>query len=519
MWKASAGVPLNITSSADDDWETDSDFINDVTEEEQRWGSRTIPGSGRFGDSIDMNQLREEVAQADALRKKKELEEGPNASYGYGGKFGVQSDRMDRSAVGHDYVANVEKHASQIDYRTGFGGKFGIQTDRIDKCAATYDSYEKLQKHPSQKDYATGFGGKYGIQKDRQDKCAVGWDHKETLEKHESQKDYAVGFGGKFGIQKDRQDKSAVGYDHTEDIPKHHSQVDHKKGFGGKFGVQTDRVDKSAHNFNEQTEEIGTKYEKEKPFSGNAKPSSLRAKFENLAKQSEEELKKRNEEEQRRRRQRDLLEKEEAQKREEERLKLLNEKEKEEQCKLNKNVSVTESNPIITKSEVDTSAFEKIDTINKNNSVTSTINFKKDFKQLSDTEKNLINSMQNSRMLDDDDSTENEIKENVNKFNDVPAKQNDFSKEKHFNEKIESNADNKQNIMNGQENPHIPEVELVDTGYKAIALYDYQASADDEISFDPDDVITHIEMIDEGWWRGYCKGQYGLFPANYVALQ
>lgn len=40
---------------------------------------------------------------------------------------------MDRSAVGHDYVANVEKHASQIDYRTGFGGKFGIQTDRIDK--------------------------------------------------------------------------------------------------------------------------------------------------------------------------------------------------------------------------------------------------------------------------------------------------------------------------------------------------------------------------------------------------
>lgn len=26
-------------------------------------------------------------------------------------------------------------------------------------------------------------------------------------------------------------------------------------------------------------------------------------------------------------------------------------------------------------------------------------------------------------------------------------------------------------------------------------------------------------QIDEGWWRGYCKGQYGLFPANYVALQ
>jgi cortactin len=28
-----------------------------------------------------------------------------------------------------------------------------------------------------------------------------------------------------------------------------------------------------------------------------------------------------------------------------------------------------------------------------------------------------------------------------------------------------------------------------------------------------------VEMIDEGWWRGYCHGQYGLFPANYVQLQ
>jgi len=29
----------------------------------------------------------------------------------------------------------------------------------------------------------------------------------------------------------------------------------------------------------------------------------------------------------------------------------------------------------------------------------------------------------------------------------------------------------------------------------ATALYDYQAAADDEISFDPDDLITHIEMV------------------------
>lgn len=26
-------------------------------------------------------------------------------------------------------------------------------------------------------------------------------------------------------------------------------------------------------------------------------------------------------------------------------------------------------------------------------------------------------------------------------------------------------------------------------------------------------------QIDKGWWRGLCKGQYGLFPANYVELK
>jgi len=40
-----------------------------------------------------MSQLREEVTKAHEVQKKKEMEEGPQAAYGYGGKFGVQSDR------------------------------------------------------------------------------------------------------------------------------------------------------------------------------------------------------------------------------------------------------------------------------------------------------------------------------------------------------------------------------------------------------------------------------------------
>ncbi|XP_028270668.1 drebrin-like b isoform X2 [Parambassis ranga] len=61
--------------------------------------------------------------------------------------------------------------------------------------------------------------------------------------------------------------------------------------------------------------------------------------------------------------------------------------------------------------------------------------------------------------------------------------------------------------------------ETSDKGVCARALYDYQAADDTEISFDPDEIITGIEMIDEGWWRGYGPdGHFGMFPANYVEL-
>ncbi|KAJ8400965.1 hypothetical protein AAFF_G00389220 [Aldrovandia affinis] len=64
-----------------------------------------------------------------------------------------------------------------------------------------------------------------------------------------------------------------------------------------------------------------------------------------------------------------------------------------------------------------------------------------------------------------------------------------------------------------------PPEETADRGICARALYDYQAADDTEISFDPDEIITGIEMIDEGWWRGYSPdGRFGMFPANYAYI-
>lgn len=36
---------------------------------------------------------------------------------GFGGKFGVQKDRQDKSAVGYDHTEEIPKHHSQTDHK------------------------------------------------------------------------------------------------------------------------------------------------------------------------------------------------------------------------------------------------------------------------------------------------------------------------------------------------------------------------------------------------------------------
>lgn len=45
---------------------------------------------------------------------------------------------MDKSAMGHNFIGKAEKHESQICSR-GFGGKFGVEKDRMDKSAVGFE--------------------------------------------------------------------------------------------------------------------------------------------------------------------------------------------------------------------------------------------------------------------------------------------------------------------------------------------------------------------------------------------
>ncbi|XP_074554926.1 src substrate protein p85-like isoform X3 [Halichoeres trimaculatus] len=475
MWKSVVGHNVSMKVAEGDDWETDPDFENDVSEQEQRWGAKTIEGSGRK-EHISVAELRNKVTEEH--KKVKQKDETPKASYGYGGKFGVEKDRMDKVALGHDYVAEVEQHSSQKDAAKGFGGKYGVQRDRVDQSAVGFEYKGEVQQHASQKDYSKGFGGKYGVEKEKKDKAALGYDYKGETEKHQSQKDYSKGFGGKYGVEKEKKDKAALGYDYKGETEKHQSQKDYSAGFGGRYGVQADRMDKSAAGFAD-IESPTSAYEKTQPIEAStAGAGKLKARFENMAKASEEENRKKAEEERARRQARESREREAARQRQEE-------ERRREQDEPPPPLPDVPSEPY---GQTHHDKPKRPETPEPEPEPEPEEPEYEEPPALPPRSEDYLDEMEAPplprRSVDMEEEAE---------YEDVagpppppPAADNDY--------------------------------EDLSCGQQAVALYDYEGEADDEISFNPEDIITNIEMIDEGWWKGQCHGRMGLFPAAYVRL-
>ncbi|KHJ80106.1 repeat in HS1/Cortactin [Oesophagostomum dentatum] len=682
-WRATIGAkpPIAPKPAEDDEWETDPDFVNDISEKASRWGAKTVEGSGHQ-EHFSVEKLRQEALVADKIQQEKKLEQMPKASEGYGGKFGVMTDRMDKAAVSFDYKGKVEAHASQKDYAVGFGGKYGVQTDRKDKSAAGWDEKVELSKHASQKDASTGYGGRFGVQKDRKDKSAAGWDEKVELSKHESQKDvatgyggrygvqtdrkdksavgwdehtdlqkhesqldYKKGFGGKFGVQKDRQDASAAGWDTLEQVPKHASQKDYKQGFGGKFGLQTDRQDKSAvgyeaHDelkkhesqmdykrgfggqFGVQTDRqdrsaVGFEYHEQlskhesqlinkgidktndqtrgdvapqkpaihredMPTPEKGRASNLRARFEKMAAHEQEEVFQHDDrvaaEREKRKREDEAL-KEQQMREEEERMRRIEQEWKRKEAE----------NPISEEQQREAEAVHELSYQQKTKRRSAgpapgavpilpgvsappvphepqhireepieevtppaapiqvlptggggSVRPPQPAAAIVPPAPVLACELRRPPSSDDEVDNDAEWEEeeksfkpksyappqtNIPRYDVVPGDVDDTS------------VPPAPAALSAQyELPPCEEPEPVvpasqkgsakaqagkdpSLGLTAVAIYDYQKNDDDEISFEPDDIITNIEQIDAGWWRGVCNGQYGLFPANYVELR
>ncbi|XP_078002857.1 hematopoietic lineage cell-specific protein isoform X2 [Phascolarctos cinereus] len=476
MWKSVVGHDVSVSvETQGDDWDTDPDFVNDISEKEQRWGAKTIEGSGRK-EHINIHQLRSKVSEEHDVLKKKELEAGPKASHGYGGRFGVERDRMDKSALGHEYVADVEKHSSQTDAAKGFGGKYGVERDRADKSAVGFDYKGEVEKHTSQKDYSRGFGGRYGVEKDKLDKAAVGYDYKGETEKHESQRDYA-------------------------------------KGFGGQYGVERDRVDKSAASFSEM-EAPTTVYKKTTPTeAASSGAHGLKAKFESMA---------------------------------EENRKQAEEKPPQRKVVLKKPVvpsPVPKKTPLEDRSQVESCLPSKTapTATHKDLPPVPTLPSKRAPPEDNEWPDNEEPPALPPRTPDRFQTLEEpvyqptpepepEAKHELEPENDyevvMELEKSDLGggEENDYEDVVQQGEEDAEgDYEDVLEPPHSAGIADIgsksgSTGISAIALYDYQGEGSDEISFDPDDTITDIEMIDEGWWRGRCHGHFGLFPANYVQL-
>lgn len=48
------------------------------------------------------------------------------------------------------------------------------------------------------------------------------------------------------------------------------------------------------------------------------------------------------------------------------------------------------------------------------------------------------------------------------------------------------------------------------------ALYDYEATKDDELTLKEGDTVEVISKQADGWWEGSTGGRRGVFPSNYV---
>ncbi|NXG49034.1 HCLS1 protein, partial [Psilopogon haemacephalus] len=493
MWKAAVGHDVSVKVEAQgDDWDTDPDFVNDISEKEQRWGAKTIEGSGR-AEHIDIHQLRNKVSEEHEVIKKKELETGPKASYGYGGKFGTERDRMDKCAVGHEYVADVQKHSSQTDAAQGFGGKFGVQRDRADKSALGFEYKAEVEKHPSQKGKSMlcGFGGRYGVERDNVDKAAVGFDYQSQAEKHDSQKDYAKGFGGRYGVQKDRMDKSAAGF---------HEMVAPTSSY------EKTRLQEAASG--------GT--------------SSLRSHFENMAKAAEEESRRQAQEE-RPRRQAALPQVSSG------------------CCAVASKThgAGCSSGPHTVPARVPRSAAQDRAASQEEQVTKGLGTARTGSRRGNGTSGEVFQACREQQAADEEmppvlpprpadlgeelcqiPSQDQPIySESLDVGGDYeelldPSDYCDGTSGGADYEELPAPSEKPEAIYDdggdGEDMDNVYEMES--PGISAVALYDFQGDGDDEISFDPDDTITHIEMVDEGWWRGQCRGKVGLFPANYVKL-
>ncbi|KRZ51043.1 Src substrate cortactin [Trichinella nativa] len=418
-------------SEQGDDWETDPDFENDLSEKDRRWASRTVKDSlDRIGN-VDMEKMRQETIKNDAEVKNRLQTSTTKPSHGYGGRFGVMADRMDKSAEDWNYVGEVAKHSSQLDHKFGFGGKHGVDTGRQDKSALGWDHNEKLCIHPSQQKVTVDVKGNVSSNQWIKQPQQTNGDKKYVLSKFTSP------------VMPAKKEFSAQ---NKNEETKTKTKADWKPAVADEVVT--------CENSNSRQEAL-------KEELSLCKASSLKSRFENLILNTEN---------------------------------------------VGRCLFLFCSNgcrPTIPTTKGPVSTMNKK---TAENSREIALQSEGKIETVDKLEMKEIDEKACQPIIEEEQQKLTSMKEGPT-FGDNPMLPPQMEQ---FNQ---NDIDTDDDVWHPLGEPTHP---MADTGIRAVALYGYEAGDVDEISFEPDDIITNIDKMDVGWWRGMCHGKYGLFPANYV---
>lgn len=608
------------TNVHSDDWDTDPDFIHDIDEMEQRWGPK------RTGGSINMSELINEVRQDhEKMREKFQHPSQRDHSEGFGGKFGVQRDRMDPSAQNYDYQEELSKHTSQEISRKVIKSSMsnssigGSNTDISDirrkffekeesssssmnpnetRPMRTYQTHSTASttKKPqlptksanlfnsssfnqSSKPSSSSSGYTSFVQTDAKSPSQV--EKKTSSKQHEyetkrtshSSYDSATGasrsepFDGAYKSIKDKIDAFKKEFEDIE------NKVANKVDLSKVIKKTTKEVEKSNVQYvsrsdsgldNDdgsmmQTRPATTKSSINQRDLPSTSIKSLSEKFENLCRQDGEEFRRQTES-----KRREFFDKIENQVRETrknldgfdpidedfDRLKRPGRTEEPRLSPVSKvSASISPptgrsgysgpSSPLGPSSPRNASASPSSRPSSRLGSeYASSTSRPKVYTRSETTKEEIVSKVvkQNDRVI------ENETKRNVEHTSSCHGSSEDENEDRFLRSPRSPQSPNNIRSLDREfrssplgsrhvESPidelkrRVPvvEPELKGAGLMARTLYDYQAAEDDELTFDVDDLITNIEKVDPGWYKGvitYKNGtkKEGLFPANHVRL-
>ncbi|KAG0293172.1 hypothetical protein BGZ98_002286, partial [Dissophora globulifera] len=103
-----------------------------------------------------------------------------------------------------------------------------------------------------------------------------------------------------------------------------------------------------------------------------------------------------------------------------------------------------------------------------------------------------------------------------------PGPRNTSASLPHLNTSTISSTDNHVDILQSNNNINIIGGDEEDDDTEPFlvvrALYPFLSEDQTSMSFQKNDLIQVLTQQESGWWYGYCRGNRGWFPSNYVEV-